>query len=88
MLCNYYYECIVGVKHIHHYVKASYNCKIRLRECLVEYEQSSIGVRLDWLAHNRVCKIESCQTTQELRMRIKYARKLSFFVMYRSPANF
>jgi len=26
--------------------------------------------------------------TQELRMRIKYARKLSIFVMYRSPANF
>ena len=26
-----------------------------------------------------VCKIETCQTTQESGMRIKYARKLSFF---------
>jgi len=25
--------------------------------------------------------------TQDLRMRIKYAKKLSFFVMYRSPEN-
>jgi len=34
--------------------------KIWLRVvCLVEYEQSSIGVRLDWLAHTPVCKIES-----------------------------
>jgi len=26
----------------------------------VEYEQSSIGMRLDWRAHIPVCKIESC----------------------------
>ena len=30
-------------------------------ECRVEYEQWSIeSVRLDWLAHPPVCKIESC----------------------------
>ena len=28
--------------------------------CLVEYEQSSVGVQLDWLAHTPACKIESC----------------------------
>jgi len=29
-----------------------YNCKMRLRLCLVEYQQSSIeSVRLDWLAY-------------------------------------
>ena len=26
-------------------------------------------------------------TTKELRMRMKYAKKLSFFVTYRNPAN-
>jgi len=63
---NINYQRSKGVKHTHHYVRAIYNCKMRLRECLVKYEQSSIeSVRLDWLAHNRVCKIESCQTTQE-----------------------
>jgi len=31
---------------------------------------------------------ESCLTTQELRMRIKHAKKHSIFVMYRSQANF
>jgi len=34
---------------------------------------------LDRLAYTPVCKIESCKTTQELRMRMKYARKLSIF---------
>jgi len=67
-----------GVKHTRHYVRANCNSEVRLR-CLNEYEQSSIGMRLDWLAHTPVCKIESCQTTQELRMRIKYARKHSVF---------
>ena len=57
---NINYQRSKGVKHTHHYVRASCNCKIRLRECLVEYEQSSIEVRLDWLAHTPVCKIESC----------------------------
>jgi len=53
---------------------------MKLHLCLVEYEQSSIeSVRLDRLAHTLVCKIESCLTTQELRMRMKYARKLSIF---------
>ena len=34
---------------------------MRLRYCLVEYEQSDIeSVRLDWLAHTPICKIESC----------------------------
>jgi len=66
---NINYQRSKGVKHTHHYIRVIYNCKIRLRECLVKYEQSSIGVRLDWLAHTRVCKIESCQTTQELKMR-------------------
>jgi len=42
------------------------------------------GVRLDWLAQTLVCEIEFYGTTQELRMRIKYARKRLFFVMYRS----
>ena len=35
---------------------------------------SAVGiesVRLDWLTHTPVCKIEYCETTQELRMRIK-----------------
>jgi len=74
------------VKHTHLYVRAIYNCKITLREGLVKYEQLSIeGVRLDWLAHTLVCEIEFYSTTQELRMRIKYARKRLFFVMYRSP---
>jgi len=37
-----------------------YNWKSRLRHCL-EYEKSSIeSVRLNWLAHTPVCKIESC----------------------------
>ena len=37
-----------------------YNWKIKLRQCL-QYEQSSReSVRLDWLAHTPVCKIESC----------------------------
>ena len=44
------YQHSKGEKHTHHYVRANYNSKIRLRECLVEYQQSSIGVRLDWLA--------------------------------------
>jgi len=35
----------------------------------------------DWLAHSPVCKIESCYATQELRIRIKYARKLPFFLL-------
>jgi len=35
--------------------------QMRLGWCLVEYEQSSVErVRLDWLAHTLVCKIESC----------------------------
>ena len=51
-------------------------------------DQSSIeSVWLDRLEHTSVCKIKSCKTTQELRMRMKYARKLSIFIMYRSPAN-
>ena len=34
---------------------------MRLRWWLVDYEQSSIEkVRLDWLAHILVCKVESC----------------------------
>jgi len=45
------------------------------------------SVRLDWLAHTPVCKIESCWSTQELRMRIKYARNCQFVVMYRNPAE-
>ena len=49
-----------GIKDIHHCVRAIYNCKMRLHECLVQYEKSSIGVRLDCLAHTPVCKIESC----------------------------
>jgi len=50
-----------GVKHTHHCVRAIYNCKMRLRLCLVEYEQSSIeSVRLDWLARTTVCKVECC----------------------------
>jgi len=57
---NINYQCSKGVKHTHHYVRAIYNCKIRLRECLVKYEQSSIGVRLECLAHTPVWKIESC----------------------------
>jgi len=47
------------VKHIHHYLRAIYNCKMRLRYGLVKYEQLSIeDVRLDWLAHALVCEIE------------------------------
>ena len=38
---------------------------MRLRLCVVEYEQSSIGVQLDWLAHTPACKIESCYTRIE-----------------------
>ena len=34
-----------GVKHTHQCVRAIYNYKMRLRWCLVEYEQSSIDVR-------------------------------------------
>ena len=34
------------MKHTHHYVRAIYNCKIRLREGIVTYEKLSIeGVR-------------------------------------------
>jgi len=69
-----------GVKHAHHCVRAIYNCKMRLHWCLVEYEQWSTGVRVDWLAHTPVCKIVSCWTTQELRIRIKYASKLLFLL--------
>jgi len=82
---NINYQRSKGVKHTHHYVRAIYNCKTRLRECLVKYEQSSIGVRLDWLAHTRVCKIESCQTTQELKMRKSTQENFRFLVFYRSP---
>jgi len=46
-------------------------CRMRA----VEHE----SVWLNRLAHILVCKIESCKTTQELRMRMKYARKLSIF---------
>ena len=47
---------------------------------LVEYEQSSIECMwLDRLAHTPVCMVESCKTSQELRMRVKHARKLSIF---------
>jgi len=49
-----------GSKHTHHYVRAINNCKIRLRKCRVECEQSSVGVWLDWLVHTPACKIESC----------------------------
>jgi len=50
-----------GVKHTHHYVRAIYNYKIRLREGLVKYGQLSIeGMQLDWLAYTLVCKIEIC----------------------------
>jgi len=46
-----------GSKHTHHCVKAIFNCKMRLRWCLFEYEQSSIEtVRLDWLAHTQVAR--------------------------------
>jgi len=42
-------------------------------------------VRLDQLAHTAVCEIESCKTTQELRISMKYARKLSiFYYAYKS----
>jgi len=44
------------------------------------YVWSIESVWLDRLTHIPVCKIESCQTTQELRMRIKYARNLSIFL--------
>ena len=44
-----------------------------------------IGVRLDWLAHTRVCKIKSCQTTQELKMRKSTQENFRFLVLYRSP---
>ena len=37
------------------------------------------SVWLDRLAHTPVCKIESCKTTQEWRMRMKHARKISIF---------
>ena len=78
-----------GAKHTCHCVRASYSCKMRLRWCLVEYEQSSIEyVWLDRLPHTPVCKIESCKITQELRIRMKYAENFQFFIMHRSPANF
>jgi len=39
--------------------------KMKLRSCLVEYERSIIeSVRLDWLTHTPVCKIESCNYTR------------------------
>jgi len=47
MALNINYHRSKAVKHTHHYVRASCNCKIRLRGCLIEYEQSSIGVWLD-----------------------------------------
>jgi len=69
-----------GSKKTHHCVLAIHSCKMRLRWCYVEYEQSSIeSVSLDRMAHTPVCKIESCKTTQGLRIRMKYARKLSIF---------
>ena len=41
-----------GSKTYHHYVRAIYKGKIKLRWCLFEYEQlSKESVRLDWLAH-------------------------------------
>ena len=36
-----------GIKHSAYY-RAVQNCKNRLCECLVEYEQSSVGARLAW----------------------------------------
>jgi len=67
-----------GVKHTYHCVRAIYSCKMRLRWCLVEYEQSSIeSVWLDRLAHIPVCKNKSCKTTQELRICMKYRERES-----------
>jgi len=42
-----------GVKHTHHCVRAIiYNCKMKLRKCLLEYEQWGIeSVRLYCLTH-------------------------------------
>ena len=42
---------------------------------VVEHRKCAGG----WLAHTPVCKIKSYKTTQELRMRIKHARRLSLF---------
>jgi len=49
-------------------------------------ENKSEKVRFFWLFYFQKSQIGN-PATQELRMRIKYARKLSFFVMYRSPEN-
>jgi len=35
-----------------------------------------------WMADTQCGQFETCQTTQELRIRIKYARKLSLFIMW------
>jgi len=56
---------VEGEENTHHCVRAIYICNIRLRWCLVECEQSGVSVWLDWLTHTRVCKIESCWTTQQ-----------------------
>jgi len=39
------------------------------------------GTRLRWRTF-RVWQFETCWSTQELRMRIKYARKHSLFIMW------
>ena len=54
------------------------SCRIRA----VEHRKCAAG-----LSGAHPC-LQTCQTTQELRMRIKYARNLSIFVIYRSPPNF
>jgi len=33
------------------------------------------------MAHTQGCQVISCETTKELRMHIKYAMKLSFFMI-------
>jgi len=70
-------------------VRAIYNWKMRLRWCLVEYQQSSIqSVGLVWLAHTPVWKIESFSNYTRIENAHKVRKKISIFVLYRSPANF
>jgi len=48
-----------GVKRTHQCVRTICNDKMRLRWCLVEYEQSSSSiesVRLDWLTYHRFAR--------------------------------
>ena len=76
------------VKHTHHCVRAICSCKIRLRWCLLEYEQSSTeSVWLDRLATLRFARSNLAKLHKNWECAWSTQENFQFFIMYRTPAN-